>query len=104
MSLRRWAGHVDDGRAQVRIVLPHHFVQHAPALLRRGRLGDVVETFTLLSLLPLMVLAAGFVDAVAGRPLDPVHSPPDYEEALRSHRLATAIARAAVSGAPERLR
>ena len=34
--------------------------------VRRGRLGDVVETFTLLSLLPLMVLAAGFVGAVAG--------------------------------------
>ena len=34
--------------------------------VRRGRLGDVVETLTLLSLLPLMVLAAGFVDAVAG--------------------------------------
>ncbi|MCY7400213.1 MAG: type VII secretion integral membrane protein EccD [Nocardioides sp.] len=34
--------------------------------VRRGRLGDVVETFTLLSLLPLMVLGAGFVSAVAG--------------------------------------
>ena len=34
--------------------------------VRRGRLGDVVETFTLLSLLPLMVLGAGFVAAVAG--------------------------------------
>ena len=33
--------------------------------VRRGRLGDVVETFTLLSLLPLMVLGAGFVGAVA---------------------------------------
>ena len=45
-----------------------------------------------------------FVDAVAGRPVDPLHSPPDYEEALRSHRLATAVARSAASGAPERLR
>jgi predicted dehydrogenase len=45
-----------------------------------------------------------FVDALAGRPVDPLHSPPDYEEALRSHRLATAIARSAASGAPERLR
>ena len=34
--------------------------------VRRGRLGDVVETITLLALLPLMVLAAGFVSAVAG--------------------------------------
>ena len=45
-----------------------------------------------------------FVDALAGRPVDPLHSPPDYEEALRSHRLATAVARSAASGAPERLR
>jgi predicted dehydrogenase len=44
-----------------------------------------------------------FVDAVAGRPVDPVTSPPDYGEALRSHRLATAVARSAASGAPERL-
>ena len=34
--------------------------------VRRGRMGDVVETMTLLALLPLMVLAAGFVSAVAG--------------------------------------
>ena len=34
--------------------------------VRRGRMGDVVESLTLLSLLPLMVLAAGFVSAVAG--------------------------------------
>lgn len=44
-----------------------------------------------------------FVDAVAGRPVDPVTSPPDYAEALRSHRLATAVACSAASGAPERL-
>jgi hypothetical protein len=29
-------------------------------------MGDMVETMTLLALLPLMVLAAGFVSAVAG--------------------------------------
>jgi hypothetical protein len=29
-------------------------------------MGDIVETFTLLALLPLMVLGAGFVSAVAG--------------------------------------
>jgi hypothetical protein len=29
-------------------------------------MGDIVETVTLLALLPLMVLAAGFVAAVAG--------------------------------------
>lgn len=34
--------------------------------VRRGRMGDVVEMVTLLALLPLMVLAAGFVSAVAG--------------------------------------
>lgn len=34
--------------------------------VRRGRVGDVVETATLVSLLPLMVVAAGFVDKVAG--------------------------------------
>ena len=34
--------------------------------VRRGRLGDVVESATLLALLPLMVLGAGFVGAVAG--------------------------------------
>ena len=44
-----------------------------------------------------------FVDDVAGRPVDPVTSPPDYAEALRSHRLATAVARSAASGAPEKL-
>lgn len=38
----------------------------ASASVRRGRIGDVVETATLIALLPLMVLAAGFVSAVAG--------------------------------------
>jgi len=44
-----------------------------------------------------------FVDTVAGRPVDPHRSPPDHAEALRTHRLATAVARSAASGAPERL-
>ena len=44
-----------------------------------------------------------FVDAVAGRPVDAVDSPPDYADALRTHRLATAVARSAASGVPERL-
>jgi myo-inositol 2-dehydrogenase/D-chiro-inositol 1-dehydrogenase len=39
-----------------------------------------------------------FVDALAGRPVDPHRSPPDHTEALRTHRLATAA-----SGSPERL-
>jgi hypothetical protein len=32
--------------------------------LRRGRLGDVAETVSLLALLPLVVLAAGIYDAI----------------------------------------
>jgi len=44
-----------------------------------------------------------FVDAVAGRHVDPDRSPPDHAEALRTHRLATALARSAVSGTPERV-
>lgn len=43
-----------------------------------------------------------FVDAVVGRPV-PEHGPPDYAEALRTHRLATAVARSAASGRPERV-
>ena len=42
-------------------------------------------------------------DAVAGRPVDPDRSPPDHAEALRTHRLATAVARSAASGAPEQV-
>lgn len=42
-----------------------------------------------------------FVDAVAGHTVDPDRSPPDHTEALRTHRLATAVARSAASGAPE---
>ena len=38
----------------------------ASASVRRGRMGDIVETLTLLALLPLMVLASGLVSAVAG--------------------------------------
>jgi myo-inositol 2-dehydrogenase / D-chiro-inositol 1-dehydrogenase len=45
-----------------------------------------------------------FVDAVHGLPGDPDRSPPDYAEALESHRLACALARSAASGTPERLR
>jgi predicted dehydrogenase len=42
-----------------------------------------------------------FVDALCGRPVDPDRSPPDHAEALRSHRLATAVARSAATGVPE---
>ena len=44
-----------------------------------------------------------FVDEVAGRDVDPDRSPPDHPEALRTHRLATAVARSAASGAPEQV-
>jgi myo-inositol 2-dehydrogenase / D-chiro-inositol 1-dehydrogenase len=47
-----------------------------------------------------------FVDAVAERAAGPErsasgHALPDYAEALRTHRLATAVARSAASGVPE---
>ena len=45
---------------------PHGQGHEGDALVTEGRMGDVVETMTLLALLPLMVLAAGFVSAVAG--------------------------------------
>jgi myo-inositol 2-dehydrogenase/D-chiro-inositol 1-dehydrogenase len=44
-----------------------------------------------------------FVDAVRGRETDPDRSPPDYPEALRSHRVACALARSATSGRSEQL-
>jgi predicted dehydrogenase len=44
-----------------------------------------------------------FVDALHGRPVDPDRSPPDHAEALRTHRLATAVARSAATGRPERV-
>ena len=44
-----------------------------------------------------------FVDALAGRTVDPDRSPPDHAEALRTHRLATAVARSAASGASEQV-
>jgi predicted dehydrogenase len=55
--------------------------------------------------LPAKVAAdRAFVDAVRGRPVDVDRSPPDHGEALRSHRLACALARSAGSGRPERPR
>ena len=34
--------------------------------VRRGRLGDVVETLSLLALLPLLVVATGVLSAIGG--------------------------------------
>jgi len=45
-----------------------------------------------------------FVDVVLGRAVDPDRSPPDHAEALRSHRVACALARAIDSGRSEQLR
>lgn len=47
------------------VLLVSTLVPASPSV-RRGRIGDVVETATLLSLLPLMVVAAGFFDMIRG--------------------------------------
>ncbi len=44
-----------------------------------------------------------FVDVLRGRPVDVERQPPDHAEALRSHRLACALARSAESGRTERV-
>jgi myo-inositol 2-dehydrogenase/D-chiro-inositol 1-dehydrogenase len=45
-----------------------------------------------------------FVDELRGRPVDPDRAPPDHADALRSHRLACALARSAATGRPEQVR
>ena len=47
------------------VLLVSTLVPASPSV-RRGRIGDTIETATLLSLLPLMVMAAGFFDMVRG--------------------------------------
>lgn len=44
-----------------------------------------------------------FVDELHGHPVDPAQQAPDHAEALRSHRLACALARSAESGRPEQV-
>lgn len=61
-----WRAGAAIGLAAVGAVLLGLTLVPASPSVRRGRMGDVVETITLLALLPLMVLAAGFVSAVAG--------------------------------------
>ena len=61
-----WRSGAALGLAGVGAVLLGLTLVPASPSVRRGRMGDVVETLTLLALLPLMVLAAGFVAAVAG--------------------------------------
>jgi myo-inositol 2-dehydrogenase/D-chiro-inositol 1-dehydrogenase len=41
-----------------------------------------------------------FVDVLRGHPVDPDRAPPDHDEALRTHRLACALARSAATGTP----
>ena len=47
------------------ILLASTLVPSDPSV-RRGRIGDAIETATLISLLPLMVMAAGFFDQIRG--------------------------------------
>jgi type VII secretion integral membrane protein EccD len=61
-----WRAGAALGLAGVGAVLLALTLVPASPSVRRGRIGDVVETITLLSLLPLMVLSVGFVSAVAG--------------------------------------
>jgi hypothetical protein len=61
-----WRAGAAIGLAGVGAVLLALTLVPASASVRRGRMGDIVETMTLIALLPLMVLAAGFVSAVAG--------------------------------------
>jgi myo-inositol 2-dehydrogenase/D-chiro-inositol 1-dehydrogenase len=47
---------------------------------------------------------AAFVAALRGTPSPPERDAPDHAEALRSHRLACALARSAAAGRPEMVR
>jgi predicted dehydrogenase len=53
---------------------------------------------------PRTAIDAAFVAALRGRPVPPERDGPDHAEALRSHRLACALARSAVSGRAEPVR
>ena len=61
-----WRAGAAIGLAAIGAVLLALTLVPASPSVRRGRMGDVVETMTLLALLPLMVLGAGIVAAVAG--------------------------------------
>jgi myo-inositol 2-dehydrogenase / D-chiro-inositol 1-dehydrogenase len=45
-----------------------------------------------------------FIDTVQARPVDATTSPPDYPEAMRTHRLACALARSVETRRPEQVR
>jgi predicted dehydrogenase len=53
---------------------------------------------------PRSAVDAAFVAALRGTPVPPERDGPDHAEALRSHRLACALARSAVSGNAEMVR
>jgi myo-inositol 2-dehydrogenase/D-chiro-inositol 1-dehydrogenase len=53
---------------------------------------------------PRTAVDRAFVDALRGRPVDPERDAPDHAEALRSQRLACAMARSVLSGRTERVR
>jgi predicted dehydrogenase len=53
---------------------------------------------------PRTAVDAAFVAALRGTPVPPEQDGPDHAEALRSHRLACALARSAASGRTERVR
>jgi type VII secretion integral membrane protein EccD len=61
-----WRAEAAVALAVVGAVLLVSTLAPAPPSVRRGRIGDAIETATLLSLLPLMVVAAGFFDMVKG--------------------------------------
>ena len=50
---------------------------------------------------PRTAVDRAFVDALRGRPIPPDRDAPDHADALRSHRLACALARSVVSRRPE---
>ena len=55
-------------------------------------------------MVPRTAVDRAFVDTLLGRPVDPVGDAPDHAEALRTHRLACALARSVTSGCPEPVR
>jgi myo-inositol 2-dehydrogenase / D-chiro-inositol 1-dehydrogenase len=56
------------------------------------------------AMIPRTAVDRAFVDALLGRPVDPERDAPDHAEALRSHRLACALARSVTTGCAERVR
>ena len=70
--------------------------------VRTGSDGTVRTEYTAMA--PRTAVDRAFVDAVRGRPLPANRDAPDHTEAMRSHRLACALARSVISGRPEPVR